>query len=84
MGFPFLLRWATLARGELAAVAAQVSPAAVARFADRLPRALGPDPAMWQSSDIFHHFDDVLRLVGWSAFARGLGVEGSSTHPESP
>jgi asparagine synthetase B (glutamine-hydrolysing) len=72
MGFPFRMRWATLARGELGAVAAQVSQAGVARFADRLPRSLGPDPARWGMADIFHNFDDILRLVGWSAFARGL------------
>jgi asparagine synthetase B (glutamine-hydrolysing) len=70
LGFPFRLRWAMAARGELGALPALVSPRSVERFRGRLPRGLQRQPDRWGTTDIFRHFDDVLRLVSWTAFDR--------------
>ncbi len=74
LGFPFRLRWAVAARMELGAVAAAVSERAFERFRARLPASLQASPRSWRKADIFRHFDDVLRLVSWSAFERQVAA----------
>ncbi len=70
LGFPFRLRWAVAARMELDAVAAGVSERAIERFRARLPARLQTAPRDWRRADVFRHFDDVLKLLSWSAFKR--------------